>query len=37
MAGLGPAIHVLERRNSWMPGQLAAKTRIALLPGHDEG
>src|ERR1700704_898789 len=38
MAGLDPAIHVLLRRSvsAWMPGSSSAKTRFALLPGHDE-
>jgi len=37
MAGLAPAIHVLvAERRSWMPGASGAKTRFALLPGHDD-
>ncbi|XSC44453.1 hypothetical protein ACF1BQ_044190 [Bradyrhizobium sp. RDT10] len=38
MAGLVPAIHVLVtlQRKTWMPGTSSAKTRFALLPGHDE-
>src|SRR3982074_3687117 len=39
MAGLVPAIHVLcnrEARRAWMPGTSSAKTRFALLPGHDD-
>jgi hypothetical protein len=38
MAGLVPAIHVFgmqQRRKTWMPGTSGAKTRFALLPGHD--
>jgi hypothetical protein len=39
MAGLDPAIHVFLAAGSaktWMPGSPSAKTRFALLPGHDE-
>ena len=38
MAGLDPAIHVFRAATftSWMPGSPSAKTRFALLPGHDE-
>ena len=36
MAGLVPAIHVLFSPMPWMPGTSSAKTRFALLPGHDE-
>src|SRR5580704_9582140 len=38
MAGLVPAIHVFlpPRSMTWMPGTSSAKTRFALLPGHDE-
>src|SRR5258708_2344077 len=39
MAGLNtvPAIHVLDlcAKKAWMPGTSSAKTRFALLPGHD--
>jgi hypothetical protein len=39
MAGLVPAIHVLSQsatdKKTWMPGTSSAKTRFALLPGHD--
>ena len=36
MAGLVPAIHVLpDAQIAWMPGTPSAKTRFALLPGHD--
>src|SRR4029453_8816567 len=34
-----PAIHLLFRRmvlKTWMPGTSSAKTRFALLPGHDD-
>jgi hypothetical protein len=34
MAGLNPAIYVFGL--AWMPGTSSAKTRFALLPGHDE-
>jgi hypothetical protein len=39
MAGLVPAIHVIGGRENrtWMPGTSSAKTRFALLPGHDGG
>jgi hypothetical protein len=38
MAGLDPAIHAFatQKRKTWMPGSSSAKTRFALLPGHDE-
>jgi hypothetical protein len=38
MAGLVPAIHVflLAVVKTWMPGTSGAKTRFALLAGHDE-
>jgi len=38
MAGLDPAIHDFLRMmaKTWMPGTSSAKTRFALLPGHDE-
>src|SRR6185312_14059222 len=37
VAGLVPAIHVLApTRKTWMPGTSSAKTRFALLPGHDD-
>jgi hypothetical protein len=40
MAGLVPAIHVFllreKEEKTWMPGTSSAKTRFALLPGHDE-
>jgi hypothetical protein len=39
MAGLDPAIHVLafhRARSTWMRGTSSAKTRFALLAGHDE-
>jgi hypothetical protein len=39
MAGLVPAIHVLFAGwvlKTWMPGTSSAKTRFALLPGHDD-
>jgi hypothetical protein len=38
MAGLVPAIHVFlgDTAKSWMHGTSSAKTRFALLPGHDE-
>jgi hypothetical protein len=37
MAGLVPAIHVfaIARKKTWMPGTSSAKTRFALLAGHD--
>jgi hypothetical protein len=39
MAGLVPAIHVLSQsvpdKKTWMPRISSAKTRFALLPGHD--
>ncbi len=37
-ARLCPAIHVFllcRRSRTWMPGTSSAKTRFALLPGHD--
>jgi hypothetical protein len=36
-AGLVPAIHAffLYAAKTWMPGSPSAKTRFALLPGHD--
>jgi hypothetical protein len=38
MAGLVPAIHALTLPNekTWMRGTSGAKTRFALLPGHDD-
>src|SRR5882762_6353500 len=38
MPGLVPGIHVLlqNKRKSWMAGSSCAKTRFALLPGHDD-
>jgi hypothetical protein len=38
MAGLVPAIHdfLVAELKTWMPGTSGAKTRLALLPGHDE-
>src|SRR3954452_11063159 len=38
MAGLVPAIHVLasQKVRRGCPGTSGAKTRFALLPGHDE-
>jgi len=39
MAGLVPAIHVFTLsmdRRTWMPGTSSAKTRFALLSGHDD-
>ncbi|MEH2523250.1 hypothetical protein V1288_001159 [Bradyrhizobium sp. AZCC 2176] len=39
MAGLVPAIHVLSQsapdKKTWTAGTSSAKTRFALLPGHD--
>src|SRR5437868_10526798 len=39
MAGLVPAIHVLSQsatdKKTWMVGTSSAKTRFALLSGHD--
>ena len=38
-ARLCPAIHAfltLRSPKTWMPGTSSAKTRFALLPGHDE-
>jgi hypothetical protein len=36
MPGLVPGIHVLLLlRKTWMAGTSSAKTRFALLPGHD--
>jgi hypothetical protein len=40
MPGLVPGIHVLASarlaRRTWMAGISSAKTRFALLPGHDD-
>jgi hypothetical protein len=39
MLGLVPGIHVFKdvtARKTWMAGTRSAKTRFALLPGHDE-
>jgi hypothetical protein len=38
MTELVPAIHVstLTAPKTWMPETSSAKTRFALLPGHDE-
>jgi hypothetical protein len=39
MPGLVPGIHVLQRLRegrAWMAGTFSAKTRFALLPGHDD-
>src|SRR5207253_8696782 len=39
MPGLVPGIHVLQRLRegrAWMAGTSNAKTRFALLPGHDD-
>ena len=37
MPGLDPGIHVLfVAATKWMAGTSSAKTRFALLPGHDE-
>jgi hypothetical protein len=38
MAGLDPAIHPLKKKPSFLmdAGVICAKTRFALLPGHDE-
>jgi hypothetical protein len=37
MPGLVPGIHVfLFVTKTWMAGTIDAKTRFALLPGHDE-
>jgi hypothetical protein len=37
MPGLVPGIHVFPvEAKSWMAGTFGAKTRFALLPGHDE-
>ena len=42
MAGLVPAIHVFffgfleTSAKTWMPGTSSAKTRFALLAGHDD-
>jgi hypothetical protein len=38
MPGLGPGIRVfvLAERKTWMAGTSSAKTRLALLPGHDQ-
>jgi hypothetical protein len=36
MPGFVPGIHVLfAREKSWMAGTASAKTRFALLPGHN--
>jgi hypothetical protein len=38
MSGLVPGIHVLavwQQKKTWMAGTPSAKTRFALLPGHD--
>ncbi|RZN31066.1 hypothetical protein CWO90_18215 [Bradyrhizobium sp. Leo121] len=35
MAGLVPAIHVLRCRQDVDARDICAKTRFALLPGHD--
>jgi hypothetical protein len=37
MPGLVPGIHVLQlaMTKTWMAGSSSAKTRFALLPGHD--
>jgi hypothetical protein len=38
MPGLDPGIHVLfhgREKKPWMAGSSSAKTRFALLPGHD--
>jgi hypothetical protein len=35
MPGLVPGIHVLPARKTSMAGTSSAKTRFALLPGHD--
>jgi hypothetical protein len=39
MPGLVPGIHVLQRLRegrAWMAGTSSAKTRFALLSGHDD-
>jgi hypothetical protein len=39
MPGLDLGIHVFTERQqekTWMAGSPSAKTRFALLPGHDE-
>jgi hypothetical protein len=38
MPGLVPGIHVFLTLavKTWMAGTSSAKTRFALLPGHDE-
>src|SRR6186997_3351316 len=39
MPGFVPGIHVLQRlreEGRWMAGTSSAKTRFALLPGHDD-
>jgi hypothetical protein len=39
MPGLVPGIHVLrclQEMKTWMAGTSSAKTRFALLPGHDD-
>jgi hypothetical protein len=39
MPGLAPGIDVfaeLKQEKAWMAGTSSAKTRFALLPGHDE-
>jgi hypothetical protein len=35
MPGLVPGIHVLDVVKTWMAETSSAKTRFALLPGHD--
>jgi hypothetical protein len=37
MPGLVPGIHVFVgvTKKTWMAGTSSAKTRFALLPGHD--
>ena len=37
MPGLVPGIHVFTTtdKETWMAGTSSAKTRFALLPGHD--
>jgi hypothetical protein len=38
MPGLVPGIHVFfSAIKAWMAGTAGAKTRFALLPGHDVG
>jgi hypothetical protein len=39
MPGLDPGIHAFlapDEEKTWMAGSSSAKTRFALLPGHDE-